>query len=854
MEKILLVDGSSILFRAFYALPHFTTTSNIPTSAVYGFLRMLIRIIKDEKPDYLAVAFDKKTLTFRHIEFKEYKAQRPKMPDELSIQFDIIREILDAFDIKHFEVDGFEADDVIATFVEQLKTRDINISILSSDFDLAQLIDENVELISPKKGVTKIEKIDKEKFIQEYGFEPTSVPDYKALLGDPSDNIEGIKGIGGKTATKIIQEFKNVENLLNDKEMCEKYGIIGNEDKILQNKSLCVLVRNVPIAFELESLKISNFRTEKVKAILEKYEFKSIIKELGLDNANFEEEDSIFSNIETEKVSEEIKVSSQNESKSENIAVVYLLSSEKKIDKATLLYNEKFYDFDFSTNLFLNPSELDMLKKVLENAHVIKYTNSYKSLLKLGNFLYTSVNNVKVDSTLASYLIDPDQSDFSLRNLAHLLGKEESFNSIRDEVIFLKNNGSDILDFLKREKLFELYETLEMPLSRVLFEMERKGIAVDIKVFKDLKVEVEAELSKLENEIYKLAGLSFNILSPKQLSSVLFDVLGIEPPPDSKGSTGSSTLLEIANEHPIIPLILKYRHLTKLLNSYIEPIPHLISKETNKLHTIYHQIGTATGRLRSTNPNLQNLPVKDEWGIRIQGGFVASSPDSVLLSADYSQIELRVLAHLSSDENLISSFLDNFDIHERTAMEVFNLKKEEVTKEKRNLAKAINFGIIYGISPYGLSKQIGTSKEEAADYIDKYFKKYPKVYEYINAAVEEAKKTGETRTILGRRRFIRGFDDRSAAVRDAARRVAINSPIQGSASDIIKLAMVKIFNDVSDVDILLQIHDELVFELKEALVSEKGEQIRNIMETVVNLKVPLKVDVSFGKNLGAARK
>jgi len=364
-----------------------------------------------------------------------------------------------------------------------------------------------------------------------------------------------------------------------------------------------------------------------------------------------------------------------------------------------------------------------------------------------------------------------------------------------------------------------------MPLSRVLFEMERKGITIDVKVFKSLKEEVEAELSKLENEIYKLAGLSFNILSPKQLSSVLFDVLGLEAPPDSKGSTGSSTLLEIVNEHPIIPLILKYRHLTKLLNSYIEPIPRLVSKETNKLHTIYHQIGTATGRLRSTNPNLQNLPVKDEWGERIQSGFVVSSPDSVLLSADYSQIELRVLAHLSSDENLIDSFLNNYDIHERTAMEVFNLKKQEVTKDKRNLAKAINFGIIYGISPYGLSKQIGTSKEEAADYIDKYFKKYPKVYEYINAAVEEAKKTGETRTILGRRRLIRGLDDRSAAVRDAARRVAINSPIQGSASDIIKLAMVKIFNDVSDVDILLQIHDELVFELKEALVSEKVNKL-----------------------------
>ena len=849
MEKILLVDGSSILFRAFFALPHFTTTSNIPTSAVYGFLRMLIRIIKDEKPDYLAVAFDKKAPTFRHIEFKEYKAQRPKMPDELSLQFDIAREILQSFGINYFEIDGFEADDIIATFVERLKGENIKISILSSDFDLSQLIDDNVELISPKKGVTKIEKIDKEKFIQEYGFEPTSVPDYKALIGDPSDNIEGIKGIGEKTATKIIQEFKNVENLLKNEETCKKYGIIGNEEKILQNKSLCVLVRNVPIAFELESLKLRDFKTENVKAILEKYEFKSIVKELGLDKVDFNEE-SIFNSLPKEIGNEEYRVNLE----SENTAVVYLISSEKRIDKAILFYNERFYDFDFSSNLFLNPSELDVLKKVLEDETVNKYTNSYKSLLKLGNFLYTSVNNVKLDSTLASYLIDPDQSEFSLKNLAFLLGKDETFNSFSDEVVFLKKNGDYILDFLKKEKLFELYETLEMPLSRVLFEMERKGITIDVKVFKSLKEEVEAELSKLENEIYKLAGLSFNILSPKQLSSVLFDVLGLEAPPDSKGSTGSSTLLEIVNEHPIIPLILKYRHLTKLLNSYIEPIPRLVSKETNKLHTIYHQIGTATGRLRSTNPNLQNLPVKDEWGERIQSGFVVSSSDSVLLSADYSQIELRVLAHLSSDENLIDSFLNNYDIHERTAMEVFNLKKQEVTKDKRNLAKAINFGIIYGISPYGLSKQIGTSKEEAADYIDKYFKKYPKVYEYINAAVEEAKKTGETRTILGRRRLIRGLGDRSAAVRDAARRVAINSPIQGSASDIIKLAMVKIFNDVSDVDILLQIHDELVFELKEALVSEKGEQIRNIMESIVNLKVPLKVDVSFGKNLGTARK
>jgi len=319
---------------------------------------MLIRIIKDEKPDYLAVAFDKKAPTFRHIEFKEYKAQRPKMPDELSLQFDIAREILQSFGINYFEIDGFEADDIIATFVERLKGENIKISILSSDFDLSQLIDDNVELISPKKGVTKIEKIDKEKFIQEYGFEPTSVPDYKALIGDPSDNIEGIKGIGEKTATKIIQEFKNVENLLKNEETCKKYGIIGNEEKILQNKSLCVLVRNVPIAFELESLKLRDFKTENVKAILEKYEFKSIVKELGLDKVDFNEE-SIFNSLPKEIGKEEYRVNLE----SENTAVVYLISSEKRIDKAILFYNERFYDFDFSSNLFLNPSELDVLKK-----------------------------------------------------------------------------------------------------------------------------------------------------------------------------------------------------------------------------------------------------------------------------------------------------------------------------------------------------------------------------------------------------------------------------------------------------------------------------------------------------------
>jgi len=850
MEKIILVDGSSIIFRAYYALPKFSTSTGIPTSAVYGFIRMLLRILKDEKPNYLAVAFDKKAPTFRHIEYKEYKSQRPKMPDDLSIQFDIVKEVLGAFNIKYFELDGFEADDIIATFVEKLKdNKNLLKIILSSDFDLAQLIDEHVELFVTRRGVTKIEKYDVENFKKEFGFEPKFFVDYKALVGDVSDNIEGIKGIGKKTGAKLIQEFETIENIINNKEILEKFGICENTEKLLTNKSLCTLIRDVPISFDLEELRLKDFKVSEVKQSLLKYEFNSILKELDFEDTDLDV--NIFSKRDTEK--QELWAVDFD-----NLAIVFVdfppkFAKDREVKDVHLLYKDRYIDFDFSSVLFLNEKDVALLKNILEDKSIVKYTNSLKHLYKIGEKINAVINNVLLDSSVAVYLLDPDLEEFSIEKLTGFLSIPLSSLNYKEEMLYLQRHGRELLDLLKKEGLDFVYEHIELPLAEVLFEMEKKGIKVDVEYFKSLKTKIDKDIEALEQDIYKLASISFNILSPKQLSSVLFDVLGIEFPKDVKEGTGTNVLMELYHAHPIIPLIVKYRHLVKLRNTYIEPIPRLVSKETGRLHTTYHQLGTATGRLRSTDPNLQNLPVKDEWGVNVERGFVVSSSDRVLVSADYSQIELRILAHLSRDENLVNAFLDDKDIHTMTACEIFNLRMEDVSKEKRNLAKAINFGIIYGISPYGLSREVGISKDEAKEYIEHYFRRYPKVKAYIEEAVENAKRKREVRTILGRRRLLKDLDE-SGDLREVQRRIAINSPIQGSASDIIKLAMVEIKKKCPDVDMLLQIHDELVFEVEKEKLGETVEKIKDIMEHIVQLNVPLKVDIASGSNLGDVRR
>jgi DNA polymerase-1 len=832
-KKFLLIDGSGMLYRAFFALPHFLTKKGEPTGAVYGFLLMILRVIKDENPDYLAVAFDRKALTARHIEYKEYKATRPPMPDELSKQFETIREVLQAFQIPMYEIDGFEADDVIATIVEQLKHENTKILIVTGDMDLTQLISDKVLLLMTRKGVTNIEKFDKIKLKETLGISPEQVPDYKALVGDSSDNIQGVPGVGPKTALKLLNKYNNIEYLTEhlEEEHLEKY-----KDKIFQNKSLCTLIRDVPIKFDIEATKIQDFKTEKAKEILLRLEFKNIIKELGIENNNI-----------------------SDTSRNPNLNRIGLYFETSKKESLGFAYADKDSELEYriGEELFTNQESLKKLKDLLADENIQKEVYDLKEVLTTAKKYDLPVKNIHFDISLIAYLLDPSLNSYSLESLSKTFSIPIKGKSMKDKARFIYKAATLEESLLKGNGLLKIYEEIEKPLAEVLLDMEKSGIKIDVSYFKELEKVIEQELKVLEGKIYKLAGISFNILSSKQLASVLYDILGLEP--SKRGKTGFSTsseiLEEMAEEHPIIPELLQYRSLSKLYSTYIQAFPHLISKDDGKLHTHFHQIGTSTGRLRSSDPNLQNIPIKGEWGEKIRKGFIATDDKHFLISADYSQIELRILAHLSQDSILINAFKNDEDIHIHTASMVFGVEENAVTKEMRSRAKAINFGIIYGISPYGLSKQLGCTQEESAEYIRRYFQKYRGVKEFIESLIKRTMETGEAKTILGRTRKVEGLDSKNYNTRENARRIAINSPIQGSAADIIKIAMVNIYNEIKSLEahILLQIHDELIVESHEDILDKIISITKEKMEHAYELSIPLKVNVGKGKNLLEAK-
>ncbi len=829
MKKLVLIDGSSILYRAYFALPHFITKKGEPTGALYGFLRMLLHVLREEKPDYIMIAFDKKAPTLRHEIFAEYKAQRPKMPDELSVQFETIHEILSAFGIPVLEKEGYEADDLIATVAKKAEENNIETVVISGDMDLTQLIKENIRVKLTRKGVTKLEEYTREKLKKDFGIFPEQIPDYKALRGDPSDNIKGVKGIGPKTAAKLLEKYGTVEKLVQEDNTSK---IIENKDLILENKKLCTLYYNVPVEIDFKKAEFGNFNKEKVRDILERFEFKSLIRELGLNRDSTEE------------------------IKEDNRIAVIVKSEKEKILEFAVADKEKSEKFSIGEELFLNTAALDTLKKVLASENK-KEVFDLKTLNKISKIYDMPLKNIDLDVSLAAYLIDPDMKNFKVETIADEFGLNCKTNSLKEKAECILKISYIENEKLSEKNLFPLYEEIEKPLAEVLADMELTGIKIDVPYFKKLKEEIEEELEKLEDKIFDLAGISFNILSSRQLSSILFDGLGLTPTKRGKTgfSTSSAVLSEMKDEHPIIPLVLQYRHLAKLKSSYIESLPKLVSKDDAKLHTTFHQLGTITGRLRSSNPNLQNIPARTEWGEKIRAGFVASDENHILISSDYSQIELRVLAHLSGDKKLIDAFLNNVDIHTRTAALVFGVKEEDVTKEMRRSAKILNFGIIYGMSPYGAAKQLGCGPEEAKAYIDSYFAQFPTVREFIESLVEQARKTGETRTLLGRRRRITGFDSGNQRKREEARRVAINTPIQGSAADIIKIAMVKLYEKIkgTETHLILQIHDELVVETKRDKKDEMTEIIKKEMENAYKLRIPLKVNIAWGSNLKEAK-
>ncbi len=828
MKKLVLIDGSSILYRAFFALPHFVTKNGEPTGALYGFTRMLLHVIKDESPDYVAIAFDRKAPTVRHAEYRDYKAQRPKMPDELSEQFKTIHELLSALNIPVFELDGFEADDVIAHIAKKAEEHGIETIIITGDMDLTQLITDKIRVKVTRKGVTKLEEFTREKLKSELGIFPEQIPDYKALRGDPSDNIKGVPGIGPKTAAKLLSKYGTVENVIKNKNSAK---IVENKDLIIQNKRLCKLIYDVPIDVDIEDLKVKQFNREELLNILKRFEFKSLIRELNLNP--------------------ELKIG-----KSDDRMSVIVKSKNNTITEFAIADKGSSKQFTVGAELFTDTSALKLLKEVLENKKPKEVVN-LKELFKLSKVYGMKLNNVHLDVSLAAYVINPDMKKFDVETLADEFGANCKAKTLSEKAKCMLDVSYIEENVLKEKGLSKLYSTVEMPLAEVLADMEMTGIKIDTEYFKKLKEDIENELLKLEKKIFDLAGISFNILSSRQLADILFEGLGITPLKRGKTgySTSSNVLTELIDEHPIIPLVLQYRHLSKLKSSYIDSLPKLVSKDDFKLHTTFHQLGTITGRLRSSNPNMQNIPAHSEWGEKIRAGFVISGEDYILISSDYSQIELRVLAHLSMDKNLIEAFLNDVDIHTRTASLVFNVPEEKVTKEMRRRAKILNFGIIYGMSPYGAAKQLNCSTEEAKEYIDAYFARFPTVRDYIEFLVSKAKKDGETRTILGRRRIVKGFDSSNQRIREEARRIAINTPIQGSAADIIKLAMVKLFGKIKGIDahILLQIHDELIVETKESNLASVLKMVKEEMENAYKLNIPLKVNIAYGKNLREAK-
>lgn len=860
MKKMLLIDGNSLLHRAFHALPPLRTSKGVPTNAVYGFLNMLLRILQEEQPDYVAVAFDKKGPTFRHEEFVEYKSTRPPTPEELIGQFDLLKEILKAMNITFFEIDGYEADDIIGTISKKGEKEGISSIIVTGDKDELQLISRNIKVLVTRKGISDIEAYDLEKINSKYGISPEAITDLKGLMGDKSDNIPGIPGIGEKTAAKLLQEFGSLENVLENfdklkgklKENIQKYA-----DQAKDSKYLATIVTNVPLEFDFDDIKYREPDYDKLMNLLRELEFYSLIDRLSKnikDNKNVKEtENAADMNF------------AENNSSLEDVIKLAAIEKRLSILVDAKKKNLKSYKIDglyicakdeyaFVSGKLLEKSDVrKTLKQLLEDPAVYKITHDSK-------FIRNALRQLDIDfkcqfdTMLAAYLLESSRPRYDVPLLVtEYLGAAMPDTASFTEQIIHMFALKDVMDGkIKEYDMSKLLYEIEIPLSVVLSDMEHAGIKVDLGKLQELSAKFGEKLDLLTKEIYELAGTEFNINSPKQLGEILFEKLLL--PVIKKTKTGYSTDAEVLEKlrplHPIIDKILDYRFVMKMKSTYADGLAALVDKETSRIYTSFNQTVTTTGRISSTEPNLQNIPVKTEEGKHIRGVFTADGPGHLLLSGDYSQIELRVLAHMSEDPGLIDSFLKGEDIHTRTASEVFGVPLEEVTPSLRNKAKAVNFGIIYGISDYGLAQNLGISNQEAKEYIDAYFKRYPKVKDFIRETIASARIQGYVTTLLNRRRYIPDINSKNYHLRSFAERTAVNTPIQGSAADIIKIAMVNVYKALKEnglgAKILLQVHDELILDSRQEELSKVKDILKDCMEHAFSLKVPLTVDIHQG--------
>ena len=893
MGKLVLVDGNSILNRAFYGImgsKMLTTKDGTPTNAVYGFLAILFKIIDDIKPEFLVVAFDKKGPTKRHKMYDGYKANRKGMPDELACQMPIIKDVLRAMNIDIIEKEGYEGDDILGTLSVFGESQGLEVTILSGDRDTFQLATDKVTIRIPrtKMGKTEEEDFNREKVKEVYGIEPKQLIEVKGLQGDTSDNIPGVPGIGEKTALKLIQEYSSIENLYSEIEKGQAPDVKGKtRERIIENKDLAILSKelgtidvNSPIEENLEEFKLEEWNNEEVLKLFKELNFNRYIERFHLTEGISEEPEEQEEKFEIKEISiEELKSKINQE-------LFYKFSTIEENKDEYIIKNkiDKIYAYfkDENTVYFSNIlGKENILKEIFEDGNIKKYgyktSTDYLLLKQLG----ITTKGIVYDAEIAVYDLDPSNMkykmedvayqylDFSIEEYIKGLGikKEEQINLFEENS--KSNEYENTLNAVNAyliQKLYEktikeiknlnemdLFNNIEMPLVEVLAEMQYEGIKIEKDKLESFGVELKQNIDELTKEIYDLSGQEFNINSTKQLGEILFEKLKL--PVVKKTKTGYSTdvdvLEKLKSEHPIIEKILEYRSLTKLNSTYVEGLKPYINKVTGRIHSYFHQTITATGRISSTEPNLQNIPTRIELGKRLRKAFVPKE-GYVFIDADYSQIELRVLAHISQDENMINAFKHDEDIHKQAASNVFNVPIEEVTKEQRSQAKAVNFGIVYGISDFGLGEQIGVSRKKAKEYIDQYLEKYSGIKKFMDDIVEKAKEQGYVETLFNRRRYIPELKSKNFNIRQFGSRVAMNTPIQGTAADIMKIAMINVYKKLKEEKLesklILQIHDELLIEAKE----DEKERVKNIlqscMENAIKLDVPLKAEVSEAYN------
>ncbi|MEK3933920.1 DNA polymerase I [Sporosarcina sp. FSL W7-1349] len=863
-KKIVLLDGNSLAYRAFFALPLLTNDTGIHTNAVYGFTMMLQNILADEKPTHMLVAWDAGKTTFRHSTFSEYKGGRQKTPPELSEQFPFLRKLLEAYNIPQYELDNYEADDIIGTLS---KTDDpaAEVIVISGDKDLTQLANEKTTVFITRKGMTDIEKYTPEHVMEKYGIEPHQIIDMKGLMGDASDNIPGVPGVGEKTALKLLKEYGSVEKVYESLDQITakklKENLTENEEQAFMSKELATIETAAPITVGLQDLTYAGPDMEKVTSLYQELQFKTLLEKMDQPEA-----DQPVAAIDVSVVTE------IEEADLADVMAIHLEMMEDNYLNAELLGLALTDAEKIMYVPYEKAKDSATLKTWLENPEKKKYTADSKATFAAFANHGMEIAGIDFDLLLATYIVNPSTSYTDVASIA----REFQYSDIQpDEAVYGKGakktkpaeqsiaehagrKAKVVWDLhpiveqkLKDNDQFDLYHELELPLAQILGKMESTGVKVDREILLSIGKELSAKLADLEKLIYEIAGETFNINSPKQLGVILFEKMGL--PPIKKTKTGYSTaadvLEKLESRHEIIGHILDYRQLGKLNSTYIEGLTKEIH-EDGKIHTRFQQALTQTGRLSSINPNLQNIPIRLEEGRKIRAAFVPSEPGWYMFAADYSQIELRVLAHMSQDEKLIEAFRSDADIHTKTAMDVFGVAADEVNSDMRRAAKAVNFGIVYGISDYGLSQSLNITRKEAGNFIDTYLASFPGVKRYMDTSVKEAKQQGYVTTLMNRRRYLPEITSSNFNLRSFAERTAMNTPIQGSAADIIKKAMIdmdaRLEAEGLKTRMLLQVHDELIFEAPEEEIEKLKVIVPEVMESAIELDVPLKVDWAFG--------